>query len=421
MPVTSPVPVDIIIFGGGAAGLWLLDELVRAGRQTLLLEAHDLGSGQTITSQGIIHGGLKYTLSGLFTPAARAIREMPVIWRRCLAGEIKPNLSNTRLRAEFCHLWRTASLKSRLAMIGARAGLRIAPVSLSREERPAILRHCPGVVARLDEQVIEPASFIADLSDQHVRRIVKIDAVNGLEFDCRGPGEVALVRLINPETGEPLDIVPGAVVFTAGAGNADLRRMAGLGDHGAQTRPLHMVMVRGQSLPILNGHCVDGSTTRVTITSTRDFADRIVWQIGGQIAESGVRLQPDHLIEHAQRELRQVLPGFAMDHRFEWATYRADRSEAATRGGARPHEPHAQREGNTITAWPTKLALAPEMARRVMALMERPQSESPKSKESGGPAPLDVGDLDFGLFRTWPRPVIALPPWEIHEQWRLGD
>src|SRR5213075_3164043 len=108
------------------------------------------------------------------TPSAKAISEMPTIWRACLAGEAKPDLSNTRLRAEFCHLWRTSSIKSRLAMIGARAGLRVAPTKLADDERPPILADCPGVVARLDEQVIDPASFLNDLREQHRVRILKI-------------------------------------------------------------------------------------------------------------------------------------------------------------------------------------------------------------------------------------------------------
>ena len=94
--------IDFVIFGGGVAGLWLLDELHRAGFATLLLEAHELGSGQTIASQGIIHGGLKYTLGGLFSNSAKAIADMPLIWRRCLAGEARPDLSNTRVRSDFC-------------------------------------------------------------------------------------------------------------------------------------------------------------------------------------------------------------------------------------------------------------------------------------------------------------------------------
>ena len=167
MPPTDPQGLEVVIFGGGGAGLWLLDELVSRGIGTLLLEAGDLGGGQTIASQGIIHGGLKYTLSGLLTPSAQTIKSMPERWRRCLAGEGAPDLRGTRLRAEYCHLWQTTSLRSRLSMIGARAGLRTAPVRIDRHARPPVLARCPGLVARLDEQVIEPASLVTDLARRH--------------------------------------------------------------------------------------------------------------------------------------------------------------------------------------------------------------------------------------------------------------
>ncbi|MCH8259649.1 MAG: FAD-dependent oxidoreductase, partial [Planctomycetes bacterium] len=89
--------LDVVILGGGGAGLWLLDELVRRDFSVLLLEANELGSGQTVASQGIIHGGLKYTLSGFMTPSASAIRDMPGVWRACLAGDREPHLTATRL------------------------------------------------------------------------------------------------------------------------------------------------------------------------------------------------------------------------------------------------------------------------------------------------------------------------------------
>ncbi len=123
--------VDVLIFGGGAAGLWLLNELARRGDRVLLLEAGRLGAGQTIASQGIIHGGLKYTLQGALTPSAVQIREMPGLWRDCLAGRRLPDLGGVRLRAAHCHLWRTDSLGSRLGMIGARVGLRVAPQAIA--------------------------------------------------------------------------------------------------------------------------------------------------------------------------------------------------------------------------------------------------------------------------------------------------
>ena len=56
---TSPaVATDILIFGGGIAGLWTLHRLRRAGFAACLLESSSLGSTQSIGSQGIIHGGL---------------------------------------------------------------------------------------------------------------------------------------------------------------------------------------------------------------------------------------------------------------------------------------------------------------------------------------------------------------------------
>ncbi|UCD75580.1 MAG: FAD-dependent oxidoreductase [Phycisphaerales bacterium] len=395
----GPRNVEVLIFGGGAAGLWLLDELIRDGRDALLLEAHELGSGQTIASQGIVHGGLKYTLSGLLTSSARAISEMPLLWRRCLAGEREPNLVEARLRAPYCHLWQTTSLRSKVAMVGARAGLRVRPRKLGDEQRPEILKSCPGVVARLEEQVIEPSTLLNTLSERHRGRILKIDAQSGLELRASEPGLVGLVRLINPDTGDSLDLKPHRVVFTAGAGNGGLRQLSGLSARAMQRRPLHMVLARGD-LPLLNGHCVDGMKTRVTITSTRDYADRTVWQIGGQLAEDGVDLAPEALVTHAASELAAVLPRLDPT-RTEWATYRVDRAEARTGGGLRPDTFSIIAEGNTVTAWPTKMVLVPEMARRISGLLP--------AREKDAPMPQEPPD--------WPRPNIAIPPWEEQEQW----
>lgn len=394
--------LDLVIFGGGAAGLWLLDEALRRGFRAVLLEAHELGAGQTIASQGIIHGGLKYTLSGLLTPSARAIADMPLIWRRCLAGEQQPDLSATRLRAEFCHLWRSTSISGMIGMAGARAGLRVAPVKLRDHERPEALHGLKGVVARLDEQVIDPESHIGVLADRHRPRLLRIDDRSGLEFDCARPGHVDLIRLLNPATGEPLDLRPKWTVFAAGAGNETLLSHVDLEhDIAAQRRPLHMVMLRGD-LPPLNGHCVDGTTTRVTITTATDSSGRAVWQVGGQVAEDGVRMDPEALIAHAQQELSEVTPGADLTGA-QWATYRVDRAEAASRGGRRPDDAVVRSAGNVIAAWPTKLALAPHLAQLVLARLDPP----------GDTAAADAVHLPD----DWPKPAVALPPWETAEQW----
>jgi len=406
MAATRTVPLDLVIFGGGAAGLWLLDEAVRCGYRAALLEAHDLGSGQTIASQGIIHGGLKYTLAGLLTPSAEAIADMPLIWRRCLAGERQPDLSGTRIRAEFCHLWRTTSLSGMLGMVGARAGLRVTPAKLDQSQRPQPLRQVRGLVARLDEQVIDPGSFLSVLAARNRDRLLHIDDRSGLEFDCSTPGQVELIRLLNPDTGEPIDLQPRWTVFTAGAGNETLLSHVDLEhDVFTQRRPLHMVMLRGE-LPELNGHCVDGRNTRVTITSSHDSSDRRVWQLGGRVAEQGVAMEPAELIQHAHQELTEVLPDTDFSG-VEWATYRADRAEPAAEG-VRPDDAVVREHGNVMIAWPTKLALAPRLAELVLARLEAPADTA--SANGTTPLPDD-----------WPRPTIALPPWETTEQWTTDD
>ena len=163
-----------------------------------------------------------------------------------------------------------------------------------------------------------------------------------------------------------------------------------------------MVVAKGD-LPVLNGHCIDRGRTRVTITSTQDFRQQRVWQLGGHIAEYGVQLESQQLIKHAIAELSQVLPAFKPSGT-EWSTYRVDRAEARFRGH-RPSDACVDRRGNVITAWPTKMVLAPRLAQKVAHLMD--DAELLTNSNSIGIPSRD----------QWPRPDIAMPPWETPLKW----
>jgi hypothetical protein len=394
---------DLIIFGGGVSGLWLLEETLRRGYSALLLESRHLGLGQTVGSQGIIHGGFKYVFGGwrkLLQPID-PIRDMPQIWKECLFGRSQPDLSETRLRATECHVWWTNKLAGLFGLAGARLLLRAAPQRIRRELYPDALKDCHGTVAVIPEPVIATDSLVAELYRRHANHILQINPESGAEFILRSAGGVDRIRLFGNNLGDSVEIVPRHVVLTAGEGNEVLREQLGLPANRMQRRPLQMVMVRGD-LPILNGHCADGGRPRVTITSDADSAGRTIWQVGGQLAEDAVKLDETEAINHAYSELSDVLPGICFDNA-EWSTYRINRAEALTKNGHRPKDVQVFREGNVITTWPTKLALAPRLAEKVLSLCGEPMVDS---------------NADMAIFENWEHPTVAKPPWECPQEWR---
>lgn len=91
---------DIAIIGGGIAGLWCLNQLRGQGYSAILFEQEALGSHQTIGSQGMIHGGVKYALAGAWSGSSETISAMPAAWRQGLAGKGKVDLSGCRVLSE---------------------------------------------------------------------------------------------------------------------------------------------------------------------------------------------------------------------------------------------------------------------------------------------------------------------------------
>ncbi len=394
--------VDTVVLGGGIAGLWLLDELRRTGRSAVLIEREALGSAQTIGAQGIIHGGLKYTLTGLLTGSAEVIREMPAIWRDCLAGTREPDLSGVTMRAQFCYLWRTDSIASRLGMVGAKAGLRVAPRKIPRSDWPELLKGVPGDVLVMDEQVLSCASLMDKLAQRNAGRLLHAR----LATDAHDPAAALLAfeegNVVLTHGEQRLVIEPTGIVLAAGAGNAALREALQLDPGTMQRRPLHMGMVRSASLakqlPWFNGHCVDGKKTRVTITSDHDELGHVVWTVGGQVSEEGVPRSEREQCAVVKRELIETIPGVDLEGA-AFGTWRVDRAEPRTEGGLRPDDAYAVRDGTIITAWPTKLALAPRLAEKVIALLP------PPSGAAGGE------------LRDWPAPPVARNYWHGYDAW----
>jgi len=397
--------VDVLIVGGGVAGLWTLDHLRRLGYEVALVENRALGSGQTIASQGIIHGGLKYSLRGMLTASAKEIREMPLIWRECLSGSREPNLSRVDVRSHSCYLWQTTAIASQAGMVGARLSLHVKPQSVPEHSRPSVLESISGKVYRLDEQVLSPGSLLECFRRRNEETLYRCEAENGIAWETETSGEVVSATIRSGD--HKLTFRPRSVILTAGAGNDVLSSETGK-QHAMQRRPLHMVMVRG-NLPLFQGHCIDGAKTRLTISSEVVSSTETVWQLGGALAEQGVGLTPTQLIAHAIEELRATLPDID-PATLKFATYEVDRAERKSGLGLRPDTPQLILHKNTITCWPTKLAFAPRVAEMSAQMLSRDLKLTP---QTAGEA---VATKE-NVTNNWPRPDVASPPWCSVKQW----
>ena len=397
---TRRVQVDAVIFGGGIAGLWTLAELTRAGRSCVLLESRAIGGIQTICSQGIIHGGMKYSLTGSPTEGARAISAMPDLWRSCLNGTGPIDLTRAQKLSDVQVLWTSGSLASRVAGVAASKVIRTDVNRLLADDRPEALRGAPkGVdVYAVEEPVLDPYSLVEALAEPLIGRIRLAEGEPAFTPD----GVRAM--LVDQDVGEPamLEFITPSVILAAGAGNERLSQLAGIERQAPmQRRPLHMVMARGD-LPELFGHCVGASAgPRVTITTGRTRDGETVWWIGGEISETGVGRDEHEQIDAAKREVNACLPWVSLSE-VRWSTVRVDRAEGATPSGRRPDNVVIKKEGRAIVAWPTKLALAPVMAEQIVGLVERSER---------------TDDLPETLAQFAPPPMAPLPWDEEGAKW----
>ncbi|MBX7271943.1 NAD(P)/FAD-dependent oxidoreductase [Stutzerimonas chloritidismutans] len=355
---------DVLIVGGGVAGLWLNARLRRQGFATLLVDKGTLGGGQSVKSQGIIHGGTKYALSGALTGASEAIADMPRRWREALAGKGELDLSGVRLLSDAHYLWSPGTLAGNLTSFFASKAVRSRVGQVKGDELPPALQHpkFKGKVYRLSELVLDVPSLIARLAElagdsllagQQVEPLLDGDELVGLRVDGR---EIRAQR----------------IVFSAGGGTAELLATLGLQQPAMQRRPLHMVIVKAPTLKPLYAHCLGGGTKpRITVTSHPAADGEWVWYLGGDLAEAdGVARDEASQIAAAKKELAELVPWIDLSAA-HWATLRIDRAEPAQSALARPDNAFLAEQGRLLVGWPTKLALSPDFSDRVEAALAR--------------------------------------------------
>ncbi len=359
---------DIVIFGGGIAGLWLINRLNAAGYQCLLLESATLGGDQTLASQGIIHGGLKYALGGNLSNESEAISAMPDRWRAAMAGGDPVDLRDLKVLSDTQHMWSSGSVASRMTNFFASKMLRGRIEKLKRDHFPSALANkaFKGNVYKLDDLVINTESLIETLGAPVRDRLLAFDSERDtLEWDEHGLRAVTI-------NGQRIE--PRLTLLAAGNGNPalldDAHQAHLLEQENSQLRPLKMVLVKHDLGHRLYAHCVGTSNKPVLTVTTHDCPDgKVVWYLGGDLAERGVERTDQEQLAAGRDELRQLFPWLDFSNA-EFATLDVTRAEPRQQALVKPDNAYARRDQNLIIAWPTKLTLAPDLGDRVMALVE---------------------------------------------------
>lgn len=387
--MSQALSTDVLIVGGGVAGLWLNARLRAKGYATLLVERESLGGGQSVKSQGIIHGGAKYALHGALSGASEAIADMPRRWREALDGDGELDLSSVRLLSDAHYLWSPGTLAGNLTSFFASKAVRGRVDQVKGEQLPPALQHpkFKGKVYRLAELVVDVPSLIARLAELAGDSLLAADDIQPLHEN----GQLVGLRV------DGRDIRAQRIVLSAGRGNADLLTSLNVAQPGQQLRPLHMVMVKGPTLKPLYAHCLGGGPKpRITVTSHPSTDGEWVWYLGGDLAEAdGVARDEAAQIDAARKELGQLLPWVDLSSA-KFATLRVERAEPAQSGLVRPDNAFLSDQGPLLVGWPTKLALAPDFADRVLNSLERD----------------GIRPADHDAPPDLPRPVIGRTPWE---------
>ncbi len=380
--------VDVAVIGAGIAGLWVANVLKRRGYSVVVFEKDTVGGVQTFASQGMIHGGQKYTLTGKVEDHAASIAAMPARWQAAFDGCGDVDLTGVAFASDSQVMWPAGGLVAGAAVLAAAKLVNAGTEKLTAATYPEALATKPkfkGPVYELPEKVMDIRSLVLALAKPLTGRIYKGE-MTALLPDA----QVALRH-----NGADIVLQAQAVVVTAGLGNEAALKAMRIERQMTQRRPLRQIMVRPVPFALYGHGIVGAPKPRVTVTAQRLNEGEYVWYLGGAVAEAAASMTDNEAIAFAAQELAEMFPQVDWSTR-QWATWVGDRAEPYDPDGRLPPGPTLHQRGRVLIAWPAKLTFAPALADQVLAALDQHRLKPY----------FDTPVLD------WPQAGMGAYPWE---------
>ena len=376
---------DIVVIGGGIAGVWTHSLLKKAGYSCCLLEKKTIGGEQSLVSQGIIHKGMKYLLGKFIPDIAGNLLPIAKLWDAALSGKGELDLSDTEIYTEQQLIWQSQSLLSSffispLLDSAAKKIFQSQVQKLKPLEYPFWLEKNKAAFW-VKEKVINSHSLFKNFYNQQKENYYQASEIT----EIKSSGD-----FISLKVGDVV-LRTQKIILAAGMGNIALAKKFQIKQR-IQLRPLKMLAVKffpapkelenteSQGSAKIYGHCVGAAIKPLFSISTHKRKDNgLVYYLGGKIAEDGVNKEDNGLIAEAKKLLKKNT-GLKLKGA-EWQSIKIDRAEPEQKRGRLPDESFVKNFDKTILCFPVKLALAPQMAWAVREMLKK-EKIKPRFKQS---------------------------------------
>ncbi len=345
-----------IIIGGGIAGLWLAAEYKALGIPFALLEKNSLGFSQTLASQGIIHGGTKYSLTGAITNSTKAISLMPKLWRNSINGIGNVKLDKKILEQDYQFLWSSEKISTKVIGFFASKLMNSKLEKINQEEEKIFSKSQDKLnLYKLNEPIINVKKTIETLYDQIGKNCYKCEVKKIVKKN--GVYQTVITNFGNLEASQ--------IILLAGEGSEEILSNSGILNFKIQKRPLAMPMVFIENkIPKLYGHYFGIGSKPIMTISSHISQNGTVLYIGGDIAETGVLKSDREQKLETKQILKQLLPWLDLNIK-KIKILRINRIEPFSKF-KRPDLPFVEEINNLIVGWPIKLAFAPLLAKTIL-------------------------------------------------------